>query len=326
MHSCVIVLLGLAAAQSEASTVRALSETLLPSVPKGFDSLPAAPADNPITEAKIRLGKRLFSDPILSTDGKVACATCHQPDHGFANTARVATGVAGRQGRRNVPSLLNRGYGRYFFWDGRATTLEDQAIGPMTSPLELGSSMEAIVKRLQARDDYRLAFHEAFAGDITKDKLVRALATYERSLLLGNSRVDRFRAGVVDAINERERHGLWLYESRGGCWRCHSGPNFTDEDFHNTGIGWNAELADRGRYEITNKETDRGRFKTPSLRGLTRTAPYMHDGSLTSLEDVVAFYTRGGNANPNLDPTIKPLELSEQDRQDLVAFLKALSP
>jgi cytochrome c peroxidase len=267
------MLLGLVAAQNETPAGRASPDTLLPALPRGLDSLPAAPPDNPMTQAKIRLGRRLFSDPILSADGKFACATCHQPDHGFANPARVATGITGRQGRRNVPSLQNRGYGRYFFWDGRATTLEEQAIGPMTSPLEMGSSMDAIVKRLQARDDYRMAFQEAFADRITKDNLARALAAYERTLLLGNSRVDRFRAGAVDVLTDHERHGLWLYESRGGCWRCHSGPNFTDEDFHNTGIGWNAQPADRGRYEVTKKDVDRGRFKTPGLRGLTRTAP-----------------------------------------------------
>jgi cytochrome c peroxidase len=326
MNMSVFMLLGLFAAQSEPPTVHPVPAKLLRAVPQGLSSLPDAPADNPITEAKIQLGQRLFSDPILSVDGKIACATCHQPDHGFASPARVATGVFGQQGRRNVPSLLNRGYGRYFFWDGRATTLEEQAAGPMSSPLEMGSTMEAIVKRLQARDDYRLAFRQVFSADITKDNLVRALAAYERSLLLANSRVDRFRAGAVDALNEHERHGLWLYESRGGCWRCHSGPNFTDEEFHNTGIGWNAQPADRGRYEVTGKDADRGRFKTPGLRGLAKTAPYMHDGSLASLEDVVAFYDRGGNTNPNLDRALKPLGLSEQDRQDLVAFLKALSP
>ena len=130
----------------------------------------------------------------------------------------------------------------------------------------------------------------------------------------------------MDALNEHERHGLWLYESRGGCWRCHSGPNFTDEEFHNTGIAWNAQPPDWGRYEVTGKDADRGKVKTPGLRGLARTAPYLHDGSLASLEDVVAFYNRGGNANPNLDPAVKPLQLSEEDRQDLVAFLRALSP
>ncbi len=324
MHTCLFVVLSLVAAPGAAP--RALPEGLPVTLPLGLAALPAEPADNPMTEAKIKLGKRLFSDPILSADGKVACATCHQPDHAFASPARVATGVSGRTGRRNVPSLFNRGYGTYFFWDGRATTLEQQVIGPITSPLEMGSRMDTVMERLRTRDDYRQAFHEAFSSSITQDTLVRALATYERSLLLGNSRVDRFRAGAVDALNEHERHGLWLYESRGGCWRCHSGPTFSDEEFHNTGVGWNAQPPDWGRYEVTRKDRDRGRFKTPGLRGLARTAPYMHDGSLASLEDVVAFYNRGGNPNPNLDPILKPLELSDQDLLDLVAFLRALSP
>src|SRR5262249_33884873 len=150
-------------------------------------------------------------------------------------------------------------------------------------------------------------------------------ASFERVLLTGNTRVDRFRTGSLDFLNERERHGLWLYESRGRCWRCHPGPNFTDEAFHNTGISWGGQPSDLGRYEVTRKDADRGRFKTPTLRGLKHTAPFMHDGSLRTLDEVVEFYNRGGAKNPYLDPLIEPLGLSKEDMKDLVAFLEALS-
>ena len=179
--------------------------------------------------------------------------------------------------------------------------------------------------RLQENKQYVAQFQAAFSDGVTSANLARALASFERVLLTGSTRIDRFRAGEVQALNENERHGLWLYESRGRCWRCHSGPNFTDEDFHNTGVSWGKTPADTGRHEVTGHEADRGRFKTPSLRGLTATAPYMHDGSMATLTDVVEFYSRGGVNNPNLDPALAPLGLSKADARDLVAFLKALS-
>jgi cytochrome c peroxidase len=160
---------------------------------------------------------------------------------------------------------------------------------------------------------------------VTAANLARALASFERVLLTGDTRVDRFRAGRVQALTDRERHGLWLFESRGRCWRCHSGPNFTDEAYHNTGVGWGKAPADPGRHAVTGQEADRGRFKTPTLRGLRSTAPYMHDGSMATLDEVVAFYNRGGGPNQHLDPAIVPLGLSKEDVQDLVAFLEALS-
>lgn len=292
-------------------------------IPAGFTALPPAPADNPLTPAKVRLGRRLFFDPVLSGDRTVACATCHDPAHGFAGTAAVAVGVGGRTGGRNAPTLLNVGYNAAFFWDGRAASLEDQALRPIADPREMASSPEDAVGRLKADPIYVAEFRETFGGEVTADNLGRALASFERTLLAGDSPVDRFRSGEVTALSTDARQGLWLFESRGGCWRCHSGRNFTDDKFHNTGVGWGA--GDFGRFAVSRRDADRGGFKTPTLRNVARTAPYMHDGSLATLEEVVRYYGRGGNPNPHLDPDLKPLDLSDADHRCLVAFLEALT-
>jgi cytochrome c peroxidase len=325
-----VVLLGVLAIGYGADPVLLPKDTLpaqlsLQTIPLGLDAHRPIPKENPLTEAKVQLGRKLFFDPILSADGTVSCASCHQPDHGFASPHPLAVGIGGKRTPRNAPSLFNRAYGTSFFWDGREATLEDQALRPIENPLEMGDSVPAAVKRLQGHKAYPAQFQAVFGDGVTATNLARALASFERVLLLGNSRVDRFRAGDTQALTENERHGLWLYESRGRCWRCHSGPNFTDEQFHNTGVSWGQTPLDLGRFETTRIETDRGRFKTPTLRGLTQTPPYMHDGSLKTLEEVVAFYNRGGGKNPHLDPALGPLELAKNDVRDLVAFLKALS-
>jgi cytochrome c peroxidase len=295
----------------------------LDDVPPGLGPRPA-PADGALTAARVRLGRRLFFDPVLSTDRTVACASCHQPEHGFASAGGRPRGIRGQQTARRAPSLFNRAYGTSFFWDGRAATLEEQALQPIDNPAELGAGAAEAVRRLRADPDYRAQFGAAFPDGVTADNLARALASFERVLLRGDSHVDRFHRGNLAALTEAERHGLWLYESKGGCWRCHRGPNFTDEQYHNTGVAWGKEPLDLGRYAVTKKDADRGRFKTPTLRGVALTAPYMHDGSLATLEDVVAFYNQGGGANPCLDPALTPLGLTKDEIRDLVAFLKAL--
>jgi len=303
-----------------------LPPTLSPkSIPLGLDVNRPAPKDNPLTEAKVRLGRRLFFDPILSADGAVSCASCHDPAHGLAGKERHAKGFRGRETHRNAPSLWNRAYGTAFFWDGRESSLEAQALRPIESETEMGGTIDQAVERLRMHKEYPAFFQDAFGAGVTAETLAKSLASFERVLLSGNSRVDRFRAGEVRALSDGERHGLWLYESRGGCWRCHSGPNFSDESFHNTGVSWNQPPVDLGRFTITNKDTDRGRFKTPTLRNVAHTAPYMHDGSLATLDEVVDFYNRGGGKNPYLEETITPLGLTPEDKKDLVAFLKALS-
>jgi cytochrome c peroxidase len=318
----------------------ALAATDAKPVPVPRDSLPAkipldaiplglkdreVPKDNPLTESRVALGRKLFFDPILSADNTVACASCHQPARGFAGPADGARGIGGQRTPRKAPTLFNRAYGTAFFWDGRETALEAQALRPIEDPTEMGSKLDAVVKRLQADKDYKERFEAAFTDGLTEANVGRALASFERVLLRGDSVVDRFRRkGEHDALTPTQREGLWLYESKARCWRCHSGPNFSDEGFHNTGVNWNKETPDRGRITSTKRDEDRGKFKTPTLRGVSLTAPYMHDGSLATLEDVVEFYNRGGGANPNLDTVIVPLQLSKDEVAALVEFLKAL--
>jgi cytochrome c peroxidase len=293
-------------------------------IPEGL-ATPIVPVDSPLTLERVELGRKLFFDPILSEDRTIACASCHIPEKGFSGGTAKSKGIHGLQGRRRSPSLLNRSLGTAFFWDGRAKTLEDQALKPLADPTEMGTSVELITTRLKADSTYNSLFTRAFPEEgVSAQNLARALASFQRVLLRGNSPIDRFRKGERDQASVEAAHGFWLYESKGGCWRCHSGSNFTDEKFHNTGVSWGREPLDLGRFEHTGEQEDRGRFKTPSLRGVELTAPYMHDGSLATLEDVIEFYDRGGVRNPNLDSAIKPLNLSSSEKKALVAFLKSL--
>jgi cytochrome c peroxidase len=327
----ILLTLGLAVGGLRAAEVPLLPKDTLPAeldlkqVPYGLDAKRPMPLDNPLTPEKVRLGRKLFFDPILSVDRTVACASCHDPGHGFAAATPVAVGVDGRRGRRNAPSLLNRAYGSAFFWDGRAASLEEQALAPLVNGDELANpSVETVIERLRGDAEYQRAFQAAFADGMAPQNLARALASFERTLLDGHSRVDRFHAGEFAVLNEAERQGLWLFTSRGRCWKCHSGPNLSDERFHNTGVSWRKTPIDLGRFEVTRREEDRGAFKTPGLRGVARTAPYMHDGSLATLEDVAEFYNKGGGENPQRSAIIEPLNLTPADVENLVAFLKAL--
>ncbi len=281
--------------------------------------------DHPSTSARVALGRKLFFDPILSENNAMACASCHHPDHGFTSPDGTPRGLRGQVLSRRAPTLFNRDYGQAFFWDGRAKSLEEQALIPIANPEEMGSSIAAALKRLEANADYKSKFAAAFDDGLTEKNLANAIAAFERQLRRGNSGLDRFRKnGERGAMTTEERHGLWLYESKGGCWRCHVGANFSDEKFHNTGVSWGKEPLDLGRFTVTHENADRGRFKTPTLRGVALTAPYMHDGSLKTLQEVVEFYSRGCRANPNLDPMIQPLNLSKDEIDDLIAFLKSL--
>jgi cytochrome c peroxidase len=295
----------------------------LTGVPLGLDERPES--KHALTAARVQLGRQLFFDPILSADQSIACASCHQPDHGFASADGKPRGIRGQLIARRAPSLFNRAFGKSFFWDGRAKSLEEQALMPIADPTEMGSSVADAVKRLQAHDEYQKLFRTAFDDGVTPANLGGALASFERVLLRGDSPVDRFRQkGDHDALTPQERHGLWLYESKAQCWRCHSGRNFTDEEYHNTGVSWGREPLDLGRFKVTRDEADRGKFKTPSLRGVALTAPYMHDGSLKLLDEVVEFYSRGGNDNPNRDAKVQPLNLTSDEIKALVAFLRSL--
>lgn len=281
---------------------------------------------NPTTTEKVALGKKLFFDKGLSRDGTVSCASCHDPEKGYATNLAKAEGIEKKLGRRNAPSLYNRVFSTTQFWDGRAGSLEDQALLPISDPLEMDNKIEVVIEYLKKTEKYKEAWSKAFGNSEPNQKeLALALAAFQRSLLLGDSPVDSFVAGDVAKLSAQAKHGLWIFESRGKCWQCHAGKNYTDESFRNTGVSWGKEPLDLGRFEISKKDEDKGRFKVPTLRGIAHTAPYMHDGSLKTLEEVVAFYNKGGNANPNLDKAMKPLELTKDEEADLVAFLKALS-
>jgi cytochrome c peroxidase len=300
-------------------------------LPLGLSNPPPVPEESPLSDEVVALGRKLFFDPILSEDGTVSCASCHQPDHGFASPDAKAVGLGGRIGKRNAPSLFNKAYAEHMFWDGRAQTLEEQALSPLSNPDELGSDVEVILKKLRGNEEYVGLFKEVFQAEevpeaVSKINIGKAIASFERTLVIGNTRVDRFHAAEYEALNESARQGMWIFESRGRCWKCHNGETFSDQKFHNTGVSFGTADRDTGRFEHTENEEDQFKFKTPSLRGVAQTPPYMHDGSVKTLREVVEFYNKGGSReDPTLSKDIEPLNLSDEDVENLVAFLKALS-
>lgn len=292
--------------------------------PLGFPEPLAAPVGNEFTPERTELGRRLFFDPVLSLDRTVACASCHQPEHGFADPRRFSLGVGGKRTKRNSPTLFNRGHAALQMWDGRAASLEEQALMPLENPDEMALPISAALERLRADAGYSGAFERAY-GELSRESLAKAIAQFVRRLQKGDSPIDRFRVGGVKGLSKEERTGMWLFDSRAGCWKCHSGPNFSDEAFHSTGVGAEDGQAEPARMAITGDPADRGRFKTASLRALELTAPYMHDGSLATLEEVVDFYAQGGRPHATRDPLLQPFEATAEERRALVAFLRALS-
>ncbi len=289
--------------------------------PAGLASLPI-PSDNPLTEAKIELGKQLYFDPRLSRDNTVSCASCHDPAKGWSNGEAVATGIGGQKGGRSAPTIINSAYQHFQFWDGRAAELEGQALGPIQNPIEMDLTLEELVEKLNKIDGYKKQFQEVFSTDVTSDGVAKAIASFERTVLSGDAPFDRYKAGDAKALSEAAERGRVVFFNKAQCSSCHSGPNFTDGAFHNIGIGMDQEKPDEGRKTESKLEGDRGSFKTPTLREIARTAPYMHDGSVKTLEDVVEYYDKGGNANPQLDESIFPLNLTDEQKKDLVTFLK----
>lgn len=295
-------------------------------IPLGLDAYMPIPEDNPLTPSKVALGRRLFLDKRLSQDQTVSCATCHQPERAFTDSRTVAAGVFGRKGLRSTPTIVNRAYGKAFFWDGRIQTLEEQVLQPILAETEMDMTVEQVVARLEQSERDRRGFQEAFGREINPEDLARALASFVRTILSGDAPYDRYINGDLNALSEEARRGLEIFRGKGNCTDCHLGPNLTDERFHNTGVAWrDGRFLDPGRYAATQKTLDRGKFKTPTLREIARTAPYMHDGSLATLEEVVDYYDKGGNRAPNLDPDLHPLNLSDDDNKALVAFLRTLS-
>lgn len=296
-------------------------------IPLGIHPGLPEPSDNWFTARKAELGELLFFDTLLSADGTVSCSTCHLPEKAFSDGQALSTGIDGRPGRRNAPTLLNRAYARTQFWDGRAASLEEQALAPLINPDEMGNTHEEIVLRLEADQNYRHLFEEAFGGGGIKiEQVAKSIASFERTLVSGNSAYDRFELrGETDALSSSAQRGLELFRDKARCHLCHAGSLFSDDLFHNTGVSWGRQPIDLGRYEIIEREHYQGMFRTPSLRDVDLTAPYMHDGSIETLEDVVEHYNDGGNPNPYLELSIRTLHLSSQEKGDLVAFLKSLS-
>lgn len=297
-----------------------------------------APPDNPTTPAKVALGQRLFNDPQLSRSGQIACASCHERDLAFADGRRVSFGHDRQAGRRNAPSVAMSGHLQRLFWDGRAATLEDQALLPIADPKEMAFSADAAAARLRGDATYRRAFAAVFGNDrIETRQLAQAIAAFERSLAPPPSRLDRFISGRHDQLDDQQLQGLHLFRTRARCMNCHSGPALTDHGFHNLGLHFHGgRRQDLGRYEVTGDPADSGRFRTPSLRGVARTAPYMHNGAIARLDAVLLFYNVGGGKPrprtgsgahgpfPAPDPQLQPLQLTRDELQAIQAFLQTL--
>ena len=318
------------------------------------------PANNPMTAEKVVLGEMLFFDKRLSASGSVSCAVCHDPANAFTDHQTVSTGTSGNTGTRNAPTILNAMFNEQLFWDGRAGSLEEQAKQPLTNPLEMGmGSYEVVVERVSAIPEYQKEFRRVFGSEgITIETIVKAIAAYERTQLSGDSPFDRFIAGDENAITEAQKRGWKLFSGKAKCIDCHSystdSPFFTDFKFHNSGLGLtnsnfevlagrakeiridkknnspallahNPEFSELGRFLVTKQPADIATFKTPTLRDVELTTPYMHSGTFKTLLEVVRFYNQGGEKNPYLDQKIRPLGLTDDEISDLVEFLRGLT-
>lgn len=295
-------------------------------VPLGLPPVPI-PKDNPLTPEKIELGKMLYFDKRVSKDGTVACATCHDPKMAWAEHTPTSTGLGKQVGPRNSPTVMNTAYATSMFWDGRAASLEEQATGPVENPIEMGHSMADLVLQLDKIPEYHERFQKVFGTPVTKEGFAKAIAAFERTILVGNSPYDRFKAGDANALTDAQKRGLALFE-KVGCADCHTPPLFSDYEFHNAGVGMDKPNPDPGRKEVTKKDEDMGAFRVPSLRNVADTAPYFHDGSAKTLEEAVALMAAGGKDNPHRSPdfdTVRQAKITPEQQKDLVEFLKALS-
>ncbi|RUL88699.1 cytochrome-c peroxidase [Tautonia sociabilis] len=313
--------------------------------------------ENPMTRAKIELGRQLYFDPRLSADGTISCASCHAPDLGYASNTRFGVGILNQEGTRNAPTAYNRILSAAQFWDGRAPSLEEQAKGPIANPIEMGNTHEAAVTTIREIPGYAVQFAAIFPAEgVTIDTIARAIATFERAIVTGPSPFDfaeelakferldpteledlkefepelyaQYLAAKTGAeenpMSESARRGRELFFSqRVNCSACHVGPNLTDELYHNLGVGLEGDSPDVGRFAVTGDPKDWGAFKTPTIRNVAQTAPYMHDGSQRTLEEVVEHYAKGGVPNRNLSEKITKIDLTPQEKRDLVAFLEA---
>ncbi|MAT10707.1 MAG: cytochrome-c peroxidase [Rhodopirellula sp.] len=335
---------------------------LSPSLPLGLsvgEKQLYIPEDNPMTRAKIELGRQLYFDRRLSVNNTVSCADCHHPDDSYGRGTRFGVGINGQMGGRNSPVSFNRILSKAQFWDGRAGSLEEQAIGPIANPIEMGNTHQNAVKTLMAIEGYRLQFDEIFEEGTTIQNVGKAIATFERTLVTLPSAYDlyepvlslrkafgedlddlealkeddpvlfenytsKLKQSQSNPMSESARRGREIFfTTKGRCSACHVGANLADEKYHNLGVGMEADEPDLGRFAVTKQQVDRGAFKTPTIRNVTLTGPYMHDGSMETLEEVVEWYAKGGFPNPTLSKDVKKLDLTVQDKNDLVAFMKA---
>ncbi len=303
----------------------------LPDKPLGHDQ-DLTQVSVPPDPEKARLGRWLFFDTRLSRDQTLSCASCHKPENAFSEPTPVSTGINGQKGNRKAPSFVNAVYAFFpeTFWDGRAASLEAQAIGPIANPIEMGFTHEEATAAIAGAKGYGPFFQKAFGDSkVTLDRIASAIAHYERTRVSGNSPYDRWKRGVDEkAVGDDVKLGEDLFFGKALCSRCHVGNSFTDSRYHNLGVGWDEKtqkFADKGREDFTGKESDRGAFKTPHLRDVALHAPYMHDGSMATLEEVVDHYVKGGHPNPYLSPKMEKIELSAQEAAALVGFMKALT-
>lgn len=306
------------------------------------------PEDNPLTRAKVELGQRLFEDPMLSGDGSTSCLSCHLPEHGYATPETLGPAYPSKAERRQAPTLVNVAYNLPLIWDGRAGSLDKQALGPIGNVLHMNNNLDLLVEQLKADPSYVEAFKEAYPdGPITAERIGFAISSFERTLVFDDAPLDRYMDGDENALTDPQKRGLALFMGKANCVACHNGPNLTDNQFHNLGVpddhvrgdpavlasirfdakrtghpDWARLEEDPGRAQITHDPADFGAFRTMGLRNIRESPPYMHNGALATLEDVVRFYDQGGGEHPNKSPLMEPLGLSDDEIRDLVAFLE----
>ncbi|MGQ0810723.1 MAG: cytochrome-c peroxidase [Nitrospiraceae bacterium] len=289
-------------------------------------SVVPVPPTNLNYSQKVDLGKQLYFDGRLSKNNGVSCAFCHNPGTGFADARQFSIGAFGTAGGRQAPTVYNSGFNPLQFWDGRAGSLEEQAIGPIHNPIEMAETHESVAPKIAKIPGYQKQFRAVFGKDVSLQSIAEAIAAFERTVVSANSSFDKYVMGDSQAMEEAAVRGMRLFKGKARCILCHNGPNFTDNQFHNLGVPQEGILKeDLGRFNITRMERDKSAFKTPTLRSVTETAPYMHDGVHKTLEEVIDFVDKGGGPNPRLSPLMKPLALSTEDKTDVIAFLKALT-
>jgi len=292
-------------------------------IPKGFPT-PLIPDDNTLSEDRIKLGKKLFFDKILSRDSSISCASCHQPKYAFSDGLKTPKGIKERNVLRNTPTLTNIGYNESFLRDGVNPSLEAQVLVPIHEKNEFDFHILLVVERLKKRSDYNNLFQKAYNSIPTPNFVTKAIACYERTLISGNSRFDLyFYQNSTSSLSKSELRGMDLFFNKLNCVQCHSGFNFSNGEVVNNGLY--AEYKDIGKMRVSLLEKDNGCFKVPTLRNIAITGPYMHDGSIISLEEVIDHYSKGGNANKNRHEFIKPFDITEREKNDLVSFLKSLT-